>query len=179
MRIIGGSLKGRKVVLPKKVKTRPTTDFAREALFSMLENQYDLEDCTVYDFFAGLGSISFEFISRGAKEVVAVDVAQTSRQFIQEVAEKFEISDKIRVVKADFFKVVKVFDTPVDFIFADPPFTSKKYADIVAIILERKLLKEDGVLIVEHHKTIDLSTLEGWQNTRNYGHLSFSFFKQV
>ena len=165
MRIIGGFLKSRKIILPKKINTRPTTDFAKEALFSLIEAKYTIENATVFDFFSGLGGITFEFISRGAKQVVAIDVDQNSRKFILDTAKEFGVSDKLKAVKADFFRVIKVFNQQADFIFVEE-------------ILSRNLLKENGLLIVEHPKSVDLSNLEGWQSTRNYGKIEFSLFHQ-
>lgn len=176
MRIIGGHLKGRKFYLPKNTKTRPTTDFAREALFNILSSQKSITDAVVIDFFTGSGGITYEFASRGAGEVIAVDVSADARSLVMKNCKEFGIDKTVTFVKGDFFKLVKVFNKPADFIFVDPPYTSKKYPEIVSSILNQKLLKEDGLLIVEHPKEVNLSHVEGLSETRTYGKVHFSFF---
>ncbi len=78
MRIISGQFRGRRLAPPKNITARPTTDFAKESLFNLLNNRIDFEDCEMLDLFAGTGGIGLEFVSRGAKEVTAVEVAYTA-----------------------------------------------------------------------------------------------------
>jgi len=179
VRVIGGTLKGRKFFPPKNTKTRPTTDFAREALFNVLTSTKDINDAVVIDFFAGMGGITYEFVSRGATEVIACDVSAESRSFVMKHCLEYGITDRVKFVKGDFFKLVKVFNIKADFIFVDPPFTSKKYPEIVAAILQQNILKEDGLLIVEHQKEVIFSDLPGFSETRPYGKVNFSFFNAL
>ena len=83
MRIIGGTLKGKAILPPRGYKARPTTDFAREGLFNVLDNVYDFEGLKVLDLFGGTGAIAFEFASRGASRVWCVEMARENASFIK------------------------------------------------------------------------------------------------
>ena len=93
MRIIAGELRGRRLKTPTNLPVRPTTDLARESLFNILRNKIDFEELNVLDLFAGTGSISFEFISRGAKQVTSVDQDQRCIDFIKKSAKELEVED--------------------------------------------------------------------------------------
>ena len=82
MRIISGSLKGRKFNPPKDLPVRPTTDYGKEGLFSLLDNRYDFENCNVLDLYSGTGNMAYEFASRGAKQVTAVDLDYNCTSYI-------------------------------------------------------------------------------------------------
>ena len=86
MRIIAGNLKGRRLNPPAKLPVRPTTDMAREGLFNILNNYVDYEDCSVLDLFSGTGAVGVEFISRGVKEVTAVDMNNACTEYIKSEA---------------------------------------------------------------------------------------------
>ena len=106
MRIIGGDFKSRIFRPGKNFKARPTTDFARENLFNILINRYDLEDKKVLDLFSGTGSISFEFVSRGCKNVTSVELDRFHHQFITSVIEKLDIKRAIKALNVDVFKFI-------------------------------------------------------------------------
>ena len=176
MRIISGTLRGRKILPPKQVKARPTTDFAREALFSYLTNRYDtFQDKTVYDLFAGSGTMSFEFISRGAEQVYTAEIDLQTVRFISNTMKEWGI-ENMKVIKADVWKLIKALKVEADIIFADPPFTLKEYPKLVTSILQKNILKPNGILIVEHPKTVDLTTEIGFLECKEYGNVNFSFF---
>lgn len=176
MRVVGGKYKGRRFDPPKKFPSRPTTDFAKEAFFNILESKYYIEDLEVLDLFAGTGNISLEFISRGAKRVLSVDKHPVCFNYILKTIEELQ-EPGWRCVKRD----VKAFcEQPVeqfDLIFADPPFSMKEIEQLPDLILNSGLLREDGVLIIEHGQeyTPDRTHLT---DTRNYGGVNFSFFEQ-
>ena len=86
MRIIRGKYGRRRFDVPTNITARPTTDFARENIFNVIENLVDIEDATVVDLFAGTGAVSLEFLSRGAASVTAVEKASTQYNFIRKVA---------------------------------------------------------------------------------------------
>ena len=177
MRIVSGKYKGRRITAPKNIPARPTTDFAKEALFNILNNQIFFSTIEVIDLFAGIGSISLEFASRGTKTIVAVDSHSGSCQFIKETAEELEAP--IQVIQSDVFDFLN--KTPIisDLIFADPPynFEVEEVEQITKLVKERKLLKEEGVLIIEHSKHTELDSLDGFKEKRKYGSSSFSFFE--
>lgn len=176
MRIVSGTHKGKKIIAPKKLPVRPTTDFAKEALFNILNNRINLGELRVLDLFAGTGNISFEFASRGAKDIISVDSHFGCVKFIQKIAE--ELKMPIETVKADVFKYLKVTHAPLDLIFADPPynFELEQLQEIVQKTFSNGLLKENGLLIIEHTKHHDLSSLPHFDEARRYGSSVFSFF---
>src|ERR1044071_6811412 len=106
MRIIGGKLKGIRFNAPTSLPVRPTTDMAQEALFNILYNTYDFENCSVLDLFCGTGNISIEFASRGIKQVTAVDKHSGCVYWVKSLAEKHKLQ-AIEVHKADVFKFLE------------------------------------------------------------------------
>lgn len=176
MRIVSGIHKGRKLNPPKNLPVRPTTDFAKEALFNILNNQYHFKGLTVIDLFTGTGNISFEFASRGAATIIAVDAHANCLRYIEKV--KSELDLPISAVKSDVFKYLSSASERADIIFADPPYNFEADAlqDLVNIVFSRNLIKEEGVLIIEHSKKTDLSPVSGFKDVRKYGNSVFSFF---
>jgi len=179
VRIISGILKARRFSVPKNFPSRPTTDFAKEGLFNMLEHQMSLYDLEILDLCSGTGNISFEFLSREAGNVTAVDSNDRCVAFIRKTAEEFGIGQHLKTIRADIQQFVCRTERRYDLIFADPPYKYEGYVYLVQKILERELLNENGTLIVEHGKETNLSTMKGYEFTRNYGNVHFSFFKRT
>jgi 16S rRNA (guanine(966)-N(2))-methyltransferase RsmD len=178
MRIVGGEYKGRRIAVPSNFPSRPTTDFAKEGLFNVLENQYDLSDLEVLDLCSGTGNISLEFLSRGVKEVTAVDSHTNCLKFVQKNASSIGIINKITTVKSDLISFVLNTNHTFDIVFADPPFNYDKYNQIVQTVFERNLLNENGILILEHSKQKTFESEPKFSFFRNYGNVTFSFFKK-
>lgn len=176
MRIISGTHKGRKLKVPKNLPVRPTTDFSKEALFNILRNRIYFDETSVLDLFAGTGNISFEFASRGAPSLISVDSHLGCVQYINKVSEEFTFP--IQGIKADAQKFLEKTPSKFDLIFADPPydFELSHFENIVNTVFERNLLNEEGFLIIEHSKLMDLSTLQSFSELRRYGGSVFSFF---
>ena len=176
MRIISGEFKGRKIDPPKNLPVRPTTDMAKESLFNILNNTYYFDELSVLDLFSGTGSISYEFSSRGAINVTAVDSDYGCTKFISETANKFKMP--IQVVKTDVFKFLQNSKGKYDIIFADPPYALpiEDFSKIVDLVFAEGLLSEEGLLIIEHSKHTDLSEMQNFSHSRNYGGCVFSFF---
>lgn len=177
MRIIGGVHKGKVLKAPQGLPVRPTTDFAKEALFNILNNRIDFEDIEMLDLFCGTGNISFEFASRGAKTVTAVDQHAKCLGFIQKEAETLKLQS-ITTVKANVFKFISQPGKAYDLIFADPPYDIPNYKDLQELLVNNNWLKESGLLLIEHPKQIDFSSAPLFKETRNYGNVNFSFFKR-
>ena len=177
MRIISGEFKGRKIDPPKKLPVRPTTDMAKESLFNILNNTYYFDELSVLDLFSGTGSISYEFSSRGTTNVTAVDSDYGCTKFISETANKFNMS--IHVIKSDVFKFLQNSKSKFDIIFADPPYdlSTKDFYNISELVFNGGLLSENGLLIIEHSKHTDLSEIQNFSHSRNYGGCLFSFFE--
>ena len=176
MRIIRGSLKGMRFKKMKSFNSRPTTDFAKEGLFNILENTIYLEGLNVLDLFAGLGSISFEFLSRGASSLTSVDLNHQSIKYIKANSQAHNLGDKHKVVQMDALQFILKDIGQFDFIFADPPYNFEKYDVLIDGIKSRKILHSNGDLIIEHGKKTSLESLEGFQKVKAFGHVYFSFF---
>lgn len=177
MRIISGKHKGKRLIAPSKLPVRPTTDFAKEALFNILNNQFYFDQLTVIDLFAGTGNISFEFASRAAKQIYAVDAHYGCVKYISKITE--ELDYPITAVKSDAYSYLEKTLLKADIIFADPPydFTKENFAKIPELVKKRELLIQEGSLIIEHSKHTDLSDLDGFIEDRKYGGSIFSFFE--
>ncbi|MCK0131250.1 RsmD family RNA methyltransferase [Flavobacteriaceae bacterium F08102] len=178
MRIISGRFKGRRITAPKKLPARPTTDFAKEALFNILNNHYHFSQIRVLDLFAGIGSISFEFASRGCHDLTAVEQHFLSAKFIQKIANELEFP--MQIITTDVFHYLPKCRKTFDVIFADPPydFDVEKITQLTTPVFSQHLLNKDGYLIIEHSKHMDLSQLEHFCYTKKYGNSVFSFFQE-
>ncbi len=176
MRIISGSHKGRRLNAPKNLPVRPTTDFAKEALFNILRTRLYFDEITVLDLFAGTGNISFEFASRGVPTITSVDSNYGCIQYINKITEEF--SFPITAIKSEVDNYLEGASGKFDIIFADPPydFEIHHFETIVNLIFGRGLLEAEGMLIVEHSKEKDLSRLMHFSEARKYGGSVFSFF---
>ncbi|WP_313113702.1 RsmD family RNA methyltransferase [Aequorivita sediminis] len=176
MRIISGTHKGRRLTAPKNLPVRPTTDFAKEALFNILRVRYYFDELNILDLFAGTGNISFEFASRAVPNITSVDAHLGCIQYINKVSEEFEFP--INAIKSDVSKYLESASGKFDVIFADPPydFEVSDLENIVKTVFEKNLLAEEGVLIIEHSKMNDLSKKSHFIEARKYGGNVFSFF---
>ena len=177
MRIISGKYKSRRFFAPNNLPVRPTTDMAKEALFNILNNHYYFEQISVLDLFAGIGSISFEFASRGTLNITSVDQNQGCVKFIDKISE--ELNFGLQVIISDVYTFLEKTNQKFDVIFADPPyeFSDDQFQKIIDLVFEKNLLNEDGMLIVEHSKKTDLSDNSRFQRSKKYGGNMFSFFE--
>ena len=177
MRIVSGKFKGRRFSPPKNLKARPTTDIAKESLFNILNNTIDFEEISVLDMFAGTGSISFEFASRGCRNITSIEINPVNFAFMQKIIKELEIAGVLHALKYDSFKFAENTKTKFDLIFADPPYDHKELEQIPDLIFEKELLNPDGLLILEHSKEKDFKNHPRFFENRKYGHVNFSFFK--
>ncbi len=176
MRIITGIYKGRRFDIPRSFKARPTTDFAKENLFNVLTGYIDLDGARALDLFAGTGSISLEFLSRGCSQVVSVELDRDHYTFIRQCVEKLG-SDKSMVIRGDVFKFVKSCHQQFDIIFADPPYALEKLPEIPDLVFSRNLLADGGLFVFEHGKQNDFSGHPHFVEHRSYGSVNFSIFR--
>ncbi|MFO7723176.1 MAG: RsmD family RNA methyltransferase, partial [Bacteroidales bacterium] len=175
MRIIGGEYKGRRITPPGSLPVRPTTDMAREALFNLLRTRIDIEDSSVIDLFAGTGFISYEFCSRGAQSVTAIEQHPGCIAFIRKASEILGLS-MLRVYRTDVFRFLKSPGISADIIFADPPYDLPQLASLPDLILQSSTLREGGMLILEHGRTNSFSLHPMFTEERKYGKVHFTFF---
>lgn len=176
MRIIRGKYGRRRFDVPSNISARPTTDFARENIFNVLENLTDLEDADCLDLFAGTGAISFEFLSRECRHVTAVEKASTQWRFISQVAQRLNV-DNFTLIRGDVFRFVATCTGKFDIIFADPPYDLPRFGEIPSLILSSKMLREGTIFVIEHSRNYDLSNLPHFLEHRVYGSVNFSIFR--
>lgn len=176
MRIITGIYKGRHFEIPRSFKARPTTDFAKENIFNVLNGLIDFEDATALDLFAGTGSISLELVSRGCASVISVEADRDHAAFIKQCMNKIGVDNNI-LIKGDVFRFVKSCRQQFDFIFADPPYALDKIDAIPDLIFGKQLLKEGEIFVLEHGKKNDFTNHPMFIDHRTYGSVNFSIFR--
>lgn len=177
MRVITGKYKGRHFDIPRTFKARPTTDFAKENLFNVLNSYIDWDtEPVALDLFAGTGSITLELLSRGCSRVISIEKDPLHFKFIKSFIDKLQDLNAIPI-KGDVFKYLSQCREKFDFIFADPPYVLTEISELPDMILERDLLREDGLLVVEHGKDHDFSQHPRFVEHRQYGSVNFSFFQ--
>lgn len=176
MRVITGIYKGRRFEIPRTFKARPTTDFAKENIFNVINGYLDFDDCTALDLFAGTGSISLELLSRGCSQVVSVEADKEHHAFIRQCLQKIGATNCVPV-RGDVFRFMKSCHTQFDLIFADPPYTLERLPEVPALIFDNNLLKPGGLLVFEHGKHNDFSDNEHFVEHRAYGSVNFSLFR--
>ena len=177
MRIISGKYKGRAINPPKNLRARPTTDFAKENLFNVLGNLVDFEECDVLDLFAGTGSISYEFASRGARSITAVEINPVHYNFIRQTAVALDCRN-LYPVKANVFLYLKSCPKQFDLIFSDAPYDLEGSERVIELVRDNDLLRDGGLFVFEHSKEKDVSDYPGFWQLRSYGSVQFSFFKK-
>ena len=177
MRIISGKYKGRRIQAPKKLPVRPTTDMAKEALFNVLNNNFNFSGLRVLELFAGTGNISYEFASRGSQPITAVDGDFGCVAFIKKTATEFDFD--ITALKSDVFSYLERCKNSYDIIFADPPYhlSQNDFEKIITQIFDHEILDEEGMLIIEHSKDTSLEHMIHFSFAKRYGGTVFSFFE--
>lgn len=177
MRIIGGTLRGRSIDPPKGYKARPTTDFAKEGLFNVLDNEYEFADLAVLDLFGGTGSIGIEFASRGAGLVDTVEMNPDNSAFISRTAASLGIGC-LKVVHCNVFDFLDICTRKYDIVFADPPYALDGLDTLPDKVLGKDILHPDCYFILEHPAEYDFSLHPCFVKTRKYGNVHFTFFKK-
>jgi len=149
---------------------------AKESLFNILGNRFNFGELKVFDLFSGTGNMAFEFASRDAGDIVAVDSFPGCVQFIAKTAKDLDLP--IQVVRSDVPKFLERTPEGADIIFMDPPydFDNDRFLRLVDLVFERDLLLDGGLLVVEHASQTDLSMHFRFSELRKYGGSRFSFF---
>jgi len=175
MRIINGIFKGKQIIAPPNLPTRPTTDFAKEGLFNILTNRIDFESVKFLDLFCGTGNITWEIASRGCTDITCVDDNNNCCSFVTKTAADFKLPN-IKIYRNDAFRFCETTKETYDLIFADPPFIETATIRLPEIIFAKHLLKPTGILIIEHPVNISFKDFSAFIEERKYGKIRFSFF---
>lgn len=168
--------------MPRSFKARPTTDFAKENIFNVLNGYLDFEGISALDLFAGTGSISLEMLSRGCESVVSVEMDRDHAAFIRQCTDKLQDMNST-LIRGDVFRFVKSCKRQFDFIFADPPYALKELEQLPDLVLgtgavaKPSLLTAEGIFVLEHGKHNDFSQHPCFIEHRSYGSVNFSLFK--
>ncbi len=178
MRIIGGKLKGRTINPPDGYSARPTTDFAREGLFNVLDNEYEFDGLKVLDLFGGTGAVSYEFASRGAGKLYCIEMNRENAAFIRNESRRLGLTETVRVVHANVFDFLPVCKEKFDIIFADPPYALEGLESLPDKVLSLDILHPGGYFILEHGDKHDFSGHALFKKEKNYGRVHFSFFEK-
>ena len=176
MRIIGGKLKGKMICPPNGYKARPTTDFAKEGLFNILNNEYEMDGLQILDLFGGTGSISFECASRGAAMVYCVEMLPLHANFIKEQARSFGL-DNVTVVRHNVFDFLEICHERFDIVFADPPYSIEGLDGIPDKVISKGIVHPGGYLILEHPDEYEFSSHPCFVKEKKYGNVHFSLFE--
>lgn len=176
MRIIGGKFRGKTIMPPQGYKARPTTDFAKEGLFNILNNEFEMEGLKVLDLFGGTGAISYEFASRGAGMVYCVEMLPLHANFIKSQASKFGMSN-LTVVRHNVFEFLEICREKFDIIFADPPYALEGLDTLPDKVFAQDILHPGAYFILEHPQEFNFSDHPRFCKERKYGNVHFSFFE--
>jgi 16S rRNA (guanine(966)-N(2))-methyltransferase RsmD len=176
MRVIGGTLGGRRFNPPANIPARPTTDLAREGLFNILTNLIDLEGITALDLFGGTGGVSYELASRGVSSVTVVETDANSIAFIKKTAADYRIAESIKVIRGDVFRFLKSSKASYDLLFADPPYALPRMNDLVNAMLQPEIINPEGIAIVEHDSRNGFEEHPHFLRAKAYGDTIFTFF---
>lgn len=177
MRIITGTLKGRKITVPADVDMRPTSDRAKESIFAMIEVRRHLSGCSVLDLFAGSGSLGFEAISRGARSVLFVEQSTSAIDHIIGTARRFGVERQVQAVCSPVASFLDEHSRPFDIVFADPPYDYPEMTALPDIFLRDGWLKADGWFLLEHDKRHHFGEHPHCVFTKPYGRTIVSIFR--
>jgi 16S rRNA (guanine966-N2)-methyltransferase len=183
LRIIGGEKKGKKLLSVKGMKTRPTTDRMREALFNILSAR--IADSNVLDLFAGTGALGIEALSRGASSAIFVDKDGDALSVIEKNIQSCGFEDRSKIFRCNILVNLKCLRTvarPFDIVFMDPPYEKDCVCKSLVNLKKSSALQKGSIIIVEHSlKEPVPEDLFGFEifDQRRYGRTLFSFFNFI
>lgn len=179
MRIISGKYRGKKLISPKNDDIRPTTDKAKESLFNIIQSY--VYDSVFLDLFAGSGAISLEAFSRGASDITLVEKSKSSLGIIKSNIKLIDENTNIKIEQSDVISFLNKTSKKYDIIFADPPYNYTQINKILDIISQKQILSNDGVLIMETDKNVDLTLPQNMfiEKEKIYSISKFSIIKYL
>ena len=158
MRIISGSFKGKKISDPKDIKTRPLKDLTKESIFNIIKHSNKLKinllNSNVLDLFSGVGSFGIECLSRDAKKVVFVENYSGVLPILKKNLKNLQSIENYMIIEKDIYNsdIFLELEDKFDIIFLDPPYRNKNLDKVLIDIDEQKILKKNGIIIVQRHK---------------------------
>tara|TARA_B100001250_G_C19571004_1_gene687624 strand:- start:237 stop:800 length:564 start_codon:yes stop_codon:yes gene_type:complete len=158
MRIISGKFRGKKILEPKDIKTRPLKDLTKESIFNIIEHSkkfsIDLKNTEILDLFSGTGSFGIECLSRNVKFVTFVENYFGILPILKKNLENLKETNNYKVIEKNIFDELnfKFLEKKFDIIFLDPPYKESRLKVILNSIFKDKILKRNGVLIIHRHK---------------------------
>ena len=185
MRIISGYLKGKKIHLPRDDFTRPLKDMVKESIFNIIEHSNDikcqLEGALILDLFSGSGSFGLECLSRGAEKVISNENYNIALEILEKNIKNLNCENKCQILKSSCFDLHKKINEKFDIIFVDPPFKEKKIIELINLIFEAKILKNECLIILHRKKSSEdvLSEKLKIIDTRYYGVSKIIFYKPL
>ena len=158
MRIISGSFKGKKILEPKDIKTRPLKDLTKESIFNIIIHskkfKIDLENSIILDLFSGVGSFGIECLSRNVKKVIFVENYNGVLPLLKRNLENLNLNEKFSVLEYDIYEgnIFSKLENKFDIIFLDPPYKDKNLNRLLIEINNYKILNKNGIIIIHRHK---------------------------
>lgn len=179
VRVISGSARGLKLNTPGDDRVRPTTDRVKESMFNIVQDW--VYDSQVLDLFAGSGALGIEALSRGASQAVFCDNSLDSIKIIKSNIEKARVVDRSQIVSGDFKRCIRDMEAKnqsFDMIFVDPPYYKGLFEEVLDTIRSCKILKKDGIVIVEHDVKRPIGQVEGLEvyKEKKYGITMLTFY---
>ena len=180
MRVISGKNRGTKLYTLEGLETRPTLDRVKESLFNIIN--FDIPNCVFLDLFAGSGAIGIEAASRGAKKVVMCEKSKEAINVINKNLDKTRLKDEVKLFNEDFEKCISKLQEKFDIIYLDPPYKTDYAFKAVNLLLEKQLIKEETIIIIETDIEQNVKTeLEKLKikeiDEKKYGRASLLFYK--
>jgi 16S rRNA (guanine966-N2)-methyltransferase len=186
MRIIAGKFKGTNLLIPENKVTRPLKDLVRESIFNLLKHSnkisFEIEKKNILDLYSGTGSFGLECLSRNAKKVFFIEKEKNILKILKQNIEKLKLKDETKVFSDDVLKLIQkqnIFELKFDLIFCDPPFKDTNIGQLIKLILEKKILKKNGIIIFHRNKKNTQNKHPGFKiiEERIYGISKITFGK--
>ena len=158
MRIISGNFKGRKLLTPDDIKTRPLKDLTKESIFNILKhsNKFNVEikNSVILDLFAGVGSFGIECLSNEAKYVTFVENYNGVLPILKKNLSNLKLDKKYEIIEQNIFTGLKLAKSNYDIIFLDPPYKDRNISELIDKIFEINLLSKSGIMITHRNKNV-------------------------
>ncbi len=158
MRIIGGSFRGKKILEPKDIRTRPLKDLTKESIFNIINHsnkfKINLRNSNVLDLFSGVGSFGIECLSRGVNQVIFIENYDKVLTILKKNLDNLKNIENYKIFELNIVDGItfKNFNIKFDIIFLDPPFKDKNLKNVLSNIINTDILKKEGIVIVHRHK---------------------------